>query len=162
MKNTIITTVTAILFSAALHAESSITLTGVHNCCKKCDNGIVGAISKAGATAKVEKTKVTITAADEATAKKAAAALGAAGYFGAGMEPAAGLSEAKSKSVIVEGAHLCCQKCVDAFNKAAMGAAGVTKTNATKGAASVIVEGDISPKDLIAALNKCGFNGTVK
>jgi hypothetical protein len=57
--------------------------------------------------------------------------------------------------------HLCCGKCVDAFNKAVK-PAGATKTDAAKNAKTVIVEGDVSPKDVLEALHKAGFNATVK
>jgi copper chaperone CopZ len=162
MKSKLLTLLAISALTVAARAESSITLTGVHNCCKKCDNGIIDAVTKAGGTAKTDKSTVTITAKDEAGAKKAAAALADAGYFGKGSEAATGLSEAKAKSVTVTGAHLCCGKCADAFNKAAMSAPGVTKSAAAKGDTSVTVEGDVSPKDLIAALNKGGFNAKVK
>ena len=71
----------ALAFSAC--ADSSLILNGVHNCCKKCDTGISDAVAKvAGATAQVEKNKVTITAKDDATTKQAMASLVAAGYYG--------------------------------------------------------------------------------
>jgi periplasmic mercuric ion binding protein len=162
MKIKLLTLFSILALGIAARAEATLKLTGVHNCCKKCTTGITDAITKAGATVTIDKGDVTISAKDEAGAKKAASALVAAGYFGNGSEAPTGLSDAKAKSVTVEGAHLCCGKCVDAFNKAAMSAPGVTKTNAAKGATSVTVEGDVSPKDLIAALNKGGFNGRVK
>jgi len=145
----------------AAHAESKVTLTDVHNCCKSCANGITKAVTSVpGATATIDKSTITITAKDDADATKATAALLKAGYYGAGA-PAGTASEGKVKSATVSGVHLCCGKCVDAFNKAAK-AGGATTTNAAKGSASVKVEGDFSPKDLLAALNKGGFNGEVK
>jgi len=161
MKTTLITLLSVIAFAVAARAESSITLTGVHNCCKGCANGISKAVtSVAGATCTADKGTVTITAKSAADAKKAVAALLDAGYFGEGAT-APTASAAKAKSITVSGVHLCCGKCVDAFNKAAT-AGGATKTDAVKGAKSVIVEGDLSPKDLLAALNKGGFNGKLK
>ena len=165
MKTKLLTLLAVTAVALAARAESTVTLTGVHVCCPNCVKGITKAVSEVhGATAAAEKgsDKVTITAKDEAAAKKATAALVGAGYFGSGAEAPSGLSDAKAKSITVEGPHLCCGKCVDAFNKAAMSAPGVTKTNAAKGATSVTVEGDVSPKDLIAALNKGGFSGKVK
>ena len=158
---------TLFIFSAlalAARAESTVTLTGVHVCCPSCVKGITKAISGvSGATAEAAKgsDKVTVTAKNEADAKKAVEAIGAAGYFGKGITPGTA-SSAKVKSATVDGSHLCCAHCVDDFNKAAMSAAGVTKTSAAKGATSVTVDGDFSPKDLLSALNKAGFNGTVK
>lgn len=150
-----------LVLALSLHAEATVTLTGVHNCCKSCATGITKAVeSVPGAKATADKSTVTITAKTQADATKATAALLKAGYFGEGAK-AGTASDAKVKSATVSGVHLCCGKCVDAFNKAAT-AGGATKTDATKGAKSVTVEGDFSPKDLLAALNKSGFNAEVK
>jgi copper chaperone CopZ len=159
-----ITTLSVITLALTLNvrAESTVTLTGVHNCCKKCENGITGAVAKiSGASATAVKDTVTITAKDDADAKKAVASLVEAGYFGAGAEAPA-VTDAKVKSTTIEGVHLCCGKCVDAFNKAATATAGVTKTDAVKGATSVKVEGDFSTKEFLSALNKGGFSGKLK
>ena len=145
--------------SAASAAEA--TLTNVHVCCNSCKKGINTAVTGAGATAKIEKTTVTVTAADDAGVKKAVDALLAAGYYGEGATAAEAPSDAKAKSVTVEGVHLCCGKCVDAFN-AAVKPAGATKTDATKNAKTVVVEGDVSAKAVLDALHKAGFNATVK
>ena len=157
---TILSTVVALAVSLSAHAET-VTLTGVHNCCKKCDDGIVKAVTSAGAEAKTNKGTVTITAADAAGAKKAVAALLAAGYAGKGAEVPA-VTDAKVKSATVSGVHLCCGKCVTAAEKAVLSVKGVTKHDATKGAESFKVEGDFSTAELAAALNKCGLNGSIK
>jgi periplasmic mercuric ion binding protein len=153
------------LTTSASAAEA--TLTGVHNCCKSCQKAIDAAVTGAGGKAKIEKSTITVTADDEAGVKKAVAALLAAGYFGDGAPAGAAAaptapSDAKAKSVTVEGVHLCCGKCVDAFNKAVKTAAGAIKTDAAKNAKSVLVEGDVSPKDVLDALHKAGFNASVK
>ena len=161
MKTTVITLLSVVAVAVAARAESTVTLTGVHNCCKSCTTGISKAVTSVdGATCTADKGTVTITAKSETDARKAVAALLDAGYFGEGAK-AGTASAAKAKSVTVAGVHLCCGKCVDAFNKAAT-EAGATKTDAVKGAKSVIVDGDLSPKELLAALNKGGFNGKVK
>ncbi len=154
--------ITSLTFALALsaNAESTVTLTGVHNCCKSCTTGIEKAVSSVpGAKATADKDKVTITAKSQADATKATAALLKAGYYGEGAK-AGTASEAKVKSANVTGVHLCCGKCVTAFNEAVKAVGGTS--DATKGAKSVKVEGDFSPKDLLAALNKGGFNGEVK
>lgn len=159
---TLLSTVVALALSLTAHAESSVTISGVHNCCKKCDTGILNAVkSVKGAEAKTDGGKVTITAKNEATVKKAVEALLEAGYAGEGATGSGG-SDAKVKTATVSGVHLCCGKCVTAAEKAVMATPGVTKHNATKGAESFTVEGDFSTKDLIAALNKGGLNGKVK
>lgn len=142
-------------------AESSLTITGVHNCCKGCANGIEKAITKAGATAAIDGETVKITAASEADAKKAAESLVAAGYYGKGA-PAPAVADAKVTSATVGGVHLCCGKCVTAVEKALKSVAGVTGHTAAKGAEAFTVSGDFSTKALAEALNGAGFSGSIK
>jgi copper chaperone CopZ len=169
MIRTAVLSVAALALGAMGSASASAaeaTLTGVHNCCNSCKKGIDAAVTGAGAKAKIDKGTVTVTAADDAGVNKAVAALLAAGYFGdgapAGAAASAAPSDAKAKSVTVEGVHLCCGKCVDAFNKAVKTAPGVAKTDAAKNAKTVVVEGDVSPKDVLDALHKAGMNASVK
>jgi copper chaperone CopZ len=159
------TIMAAVVLGAATTVTASAaeaTLTNVHNCCNNCKKGIDAAVTGAGAKAKVDKGTITVTAADEAGVKKAVDALLAAGYYGDGAPATAAPSDAKAKSVTVEGVHLCCGKCVDGFNKAVKAIPGVTKTDAAKNAKTVVVEGDVSPKAVLDALHKAGFNATVK
>ena len=142
-------------------ADSTLTVSGVHNCCKGCAKGIEEAITKAGATAAIDGTTVTITAKSEADAKKAADELVAAGYFGEGAT-APEVSDAKVKSATVSGVHLCCGKCVKAVEKAVSAVAGAKSHTAEKGADSFTVEGDFSTAELAAALNKEGLSGSIK
>lgn len=161
MKLVILTSVVALVLNLSVHAESTISLTGVHNCCKKCDDGIIKAVKSVdGASVTTDKGNVSITAPNEASAKKAVSALLAAGYAGQGAEVPT-VADAKVKSATVSGVHLCCDKCVKALDKAVMGIGGVTKQNATKGAKSFTVEGEFSTQALATALNKAGFNGSV-
>lgn len=152
----------AVILTAAAQADSTIKLSGVHNCCKSCANGISAAVAKvAGAEAKIDKRNVEVTAKDEASAKQAVASLLSAGYFGEGAT-APEVADAKVKTADVSGLHLCCGKCVTAAEDAIMGVSGVTKHNATKGAKTFQVEGDFSTKQLAAALNKAGLHASVK
>ena len=148
-------------FTSSVHADATVTITGVHNCCKGCAKGIEGAITKAGATAVIDDTTVTITAKSEEEAKKAAGALVAAGYFGEGATAPA-ITDAKVKTATVGGVHLCCGKCVTAVEKAVKTVTGATSHNATKGADNFTVEGDFSTKELATALNKAGFSGSIQ
>lgn len=161
MKLTTLSLMSSLVLAISAQA-ATVTVTGVHNCCKKCENGILHAVKKVdGAYATAEKDTVTITAKDDATAKKAVESLVAAGYAGTGAEAPA-VADAKVKSATVSGVHLCCGKCVTAVEKAVMGVPGVTKHTATKGAASFTVEGDFSTAALSAALQKGGFSGGIK
>ena len=76
MKTPLLTVSFSLFLAFSACADSSLVLSGVHNCCKKCDTGISEAVAKvAGASAQVEKNKVTITAKDDATTKQAMASL---------------------------------------------------------------------------------------
>ena len=147
-------------------ADASLTLNGVHNCCGGCKNGITKAIeSVKGATAAVEGETVTITAKNTPTAKKALEALMDAGYFGKGEDAEAPKTAASTrvlKGATVEGAHLCCGKCVKAVEQAVAKVKGVTGAQIESKASEFTVEGEFSEGDLIAALNEAGFHGKVK
>lgn len=156
------------LFAAApAFAESKVTLSGVHNCCKSCTKGIEKAITGTGATAAVEKENVTITAANDAGLQKATDALVAAGYTGASNNPAVKVNagtapDAKVSSLTISGTHLCCGKCVTGVEKAVLAVPGVKSHTAAKGAESFKVEGDFNGKDVMAALAKAGYTGKAK
>jgi copper chaperone CopZ len=156
-------TIAASAISLTAYADSTLTVEGVHNCCKKCEKGITAAVTSVpGATAEIAKTTVTITAKSDADAKKAAEALGAAGYYGTGIDAPAPAASGETASANVSGIHLCCQKCAEAINKAASTVPGVTKSGAEKTSKEFAVEGKFSPAELQAALLKAGFTCTVK
>ncbi|HSI63705.1 MAG TPA: hypothetical protein VLE43_11320 [Candidatus Saccharimonadia bacterium] len=160
-----ITLFTAAIFlslGVAARAETTITLTGLHNCCAGCEKGINKALTSVeGVNATVTDDKATITAKTKTEADKAVDALLAAGYYGVGA-PEQKVTDKKVKSATVRGTHLCCGKCVTGIANAVKTIPGATGHTATKGAKSFTVEGDFNLKDLLAALNKAGFNGDVK
>jgi hypothetical protein len=162
MKTPLLVAGISLVSAFSLVAESNVVLTGVHNCCKKCDTGIVEAVAKVeGAAAKTDKGKVTITAKDEATAKLAAESLVKNGYYGVGAVAPA-VVDRKVKSITVNSLHLCCGKCVTAAEEAVLSVAGVTGHTATKGATSFKVDGDFSTQELSNALHKAGLHGDLK
>jgi copper chaperone CopZ len=155
-----------ITLAAPAFAEEKVTLTGVHDCCKKCVDGLNKAVATApGVTAAVEKTTVTLTAADAPSLQKAVNAIVAAGYTGESdnssikVTPGVGPDE-KVTSLTVTGAHLCCGKCVKGVDAAVMAVPGVKSHTATKGAESFKIEGEFNGKELMAALAKAGYTGT--
>lgn len=160
--------------AATASAETTIKMTGVHNCCKSCANGII----KAGASFKdvtvtPEGKTVTIVSKKKGDAKKVAEAIIEAGYFGT-IEGDEAESKSASKSTMpakpegkvakatVSGVHLCCQKCANAATDAVKGVAGVTKYDIASKAETFTVEGDFTKADLAEALNKAGFAGDIK
>lgn len=168
MNKYILIPILSLALSATVRAEASATLTGVHNCCKSCANGITKAVGSVdGATAEVSGDKVTITAKNKTGLKKAIEALADGGYYGKeeGAESTAAAPAAdgkKVKSATVEGVHLCCAKCVKAVDAAVKAVAGVTGHTAESKAKSFTVEGEFSTAELAAALNKAGLNGKIK
>ncbi|MEZ0387883.1 MAG: hypothetical protein ACAI34_12490 [Verrucomicrobium sp.] len=158
----LLATATFFALSLAVHAESSVTLNGIHNCCKGCENGITKAITKVdGATAAVTKTSVTITAKSKGDVDKAVESLLGAGYYGEGATVKA-VADKQVKSATVSSTHLCCGKCVKGVDEAIKTVKGATKHNATKGEDSFTVEGEFNLNDLQAALNKAGYNGKIE
>lgn len=159
----------SLVFAAGLaSAETTVTLSGVHNCCKGCTNGITKAASSVkDVTVTAEGKTVTVTAKSKANAKKAVEAIMAAGYYGtsdseekstatASSAPAKKLTEAT-----VSGVHLCCGKCATAMTDAVKTVAGITENTIASKATSFTVKGEFTEAELVAAMNKAGFNGVV-
>jgi copper chaperone CopZ len=162
MKNTLLTFTTLLALSLAAHADTTVTLTGLHNCCGGCEKGIVKAITSVkDVSVVVDDTTATITAKKKGDADKAVAALMAAGYFGEGA-PTAKIDDKKVTTATVSGTHLCCGKCVKGIDEAVKNVKGATAHTATKNAESFTVTGDFNLKDLLTALNKAGYHGTIE
>jgi copper chaperone CopZ len=175
MKNSLIITAVALVaaLTPTLRAESTVTVSGVHNCCKSCESGITKAVgSVKNASASISGRNVTITVKNKSDSKKAVAALLGAGYFGTaeGVAEKSGSASSSSaaketkkvKSVTVTGLHLCCQKCADAAQAAIKDVPGVTSNTIASKVSSFTVSGEFEPKALETALNTAGFNGKVK
>ncbi len=166
-----LTLILSLIFAAGLAsaAETTVTLSGVHNCCKSCTNGITkAATSVKDVTVTAEGGTVKVTAKSKADAKKAVQALNAAGYFGTSDAEESATTSAATKPVkklteaTVSGAHLCCGKCVKAMTEAVKSVAGVTETNIVSKESTFTVKGNFTEGDLLAAMNKAGFTGEVK
>jgi copper chaperone CopZ len=168
MKTTLSFAFALLAFAFAARADSSVTLSGVHLCCKSCVTGVEKAVAKvSGATAVVtaDDETVAITAPDAAAAQKAVDSLVAAGYFGKSSDPAikvketSGAKDGKATTLAVNDVHLCCKKCVTAVNGAITSVPGVTSHTAEKGAKTFQVVGDFNPRDVFTALQKKGLTG---
>lgn len=169
------TLLSVLALTASVHAETTLTMTGVHNCCGSCAKGITkaGSIGE-GVTIDVpdKSTTVTITSKKKGDAMKAAEAIIAAGYFGKieGGEPSKSASkstastkpEAKMTKATVSGVHLCCKKCEVAAADAVKTVPGITKSDIVAKATSFTVEGEFTKSELTAALNAAGFAGDIK
>lgn len=175
MKSSFILTVAALAASLTLAsaAETTITLSGVHNCCNSCAKGITAAAaSKAkDVTVKASGRNIMLTAKSKSSLKKAVEAIIDAGYYGtvsgesSEKSPGAGSSTAKpkmAKSVTITGLHLCCQKCATAVNDAVKTVAGVTECDAATKAEKVAVKGDFDVNAVELALQNAGFSGKIR
>lgn len=170
MKTSLLTLAISATLIAFAQAESTVTLSGVHLCCKSCVKGVDKAIaSVTGVTSATDADAETvkITATNAAAAQKAVDALVAAGYFGQSDHAVvkapdlSGATEGKVASLKLEGVHLCCGSCVKAVNAALGGVKGVNGHTAVKNAVSFEIKGDFSPKEVMAALHKAGLAGKV-
>ena len=159
-----------VVLGGAVAAETKVELKGVHLCCGACVKGVATALKGVeGVTAKCDRPKstVSLTATDEAAARKALDALGAAGYFGESSDKALTIkpgaaSAGKVKTVTLAGVHNCCGRCNSAIKAAVKKAAGVTGETVKVNAETFTVTGDFSPEDVVKSLNAAGFNATVK
>lgn len=171
-----ITLLSILALTASLRAETTLTMTGVHNCCGSCAKGITkaGSIGE-GVTVTVpdKGTTVTIVSKKKGDAKKAAEAIIAAGYYGkiegeessaktASKPAAAAKPEAKMTKATVSGVHLCCKKCEVAAANAVKTVSGITKSDIVAKATSFTVEGEFTKSELTAALNAAGFAGVIQ
>jgi copper chaperone CopZ len=130
------------------------------------EKAVTSADGATGVADKDAKT-VTIKAPDAATAQTAADALVAAGFFGVSEDAsvkivdASGVKDATVKSLTINGAHLCCDKCSKGVTAALEGVKGVTGNTAEKGAKSFDVKGEFNAKEVVTALEKAGYTGKV-
>ena len=165
----LITLLSVVALAASVQAETTLTMTGVHNCCGSCAKGIIKAaadLKDVTVTVPEKGTTVTIVSKKKGDAKKAAEAIIAAGYYGKfeGQDEVSSSSNATAKmaKATVSGVHLCCKKCVTAAEGAVKSVSGVSSYEIVSKADSFTVEGEFSKSDLAAALNAAGFAGDIK
>jgi copper chaperone CopZ len=141
----------------------------VHNCCKGCTNGIVKAAADLkDVTVTAEGKTVTIVAKSKVNAKKAVEAIMAAGYYGTSDTEEKAIASSSSSApakklteATVSDVHLCCGKCATAMTDALKAVPGITANTVASKATSFTVKGEFTEAELVAAMNKAGFNGTV-
>ncbi len=164
-------TLSALVLALSLSAQAeSLTISGIHNCCKGCENGIKKAVEtvKGVTFTSSTKTSATVEVKGKSDTKKVLEALEDAGYYGKAEGGASETTTAyakpdkQMKDATVSGLHLCCQKCADAAAKAVNSVAGVTGHTIESKAESFKVQGEFSQKALVTALNEAGFAGKVK
>ena len=169
MKKHLLGAVVLTAFATSAFADTTVKISGVHLCCGKCVTAAEKAVNGTGATGTADKEAktVTIKAADDAAAQKAADALVSAGFFGSSDNAAVKISSASGakdetvKSATVKGLHLCCDKCTKGINAALQDIKGVSGNTAAKGVESFEVKGDFNTKELASALEKAGYSAKI-
>jgi copper chaperone CopZ len=169
MKSILIPLALALLMPLAVRAEVTAKISDVHLCCKGCVNGVekaVGEVDGAKATVDADAGTVTLSGTDAATVQKAADSMVKAGYFGKAdsgvkLHSNTGATDQKVQSLKIEGAHLCCGKCVKAVDRAVKSVPGAKEHTAVKGAKVFEITGDFNDKDMFTALQKEGLTGRV-
>ena len=153
----------------AIGADTKVTLSGVHLCCKGCVKGVTKAVDGSGGTVSCDaKAGTVVISGDKGTVEKALEAVAKAGYYGKSDNPDLGIScqggaeDKKVKSLTLSGTHLCCGKCVKAVTKAVDATDGATNHTAKKGSEIFEVTGDFNAQSFIKALHDNGLHAFVK
>jgi hypothetical protein len=163
--------VATLSFFAGPALAASVEVKGLHLCCPRCCTVAKGLLAKvkgvSDATADKGTKTVTFTAADDKAVEAGLKALMAGGFYGAatsdGKEIKMGAAPKKgdkADEVTVKGVHSCCGQCRTALTKL-FGEAKVT-FNGKGPQQDVTISGkDLDQGEVIEALRKTGFNGTI-
>ncbi|MFP6901371.1 MAG: hypothetical protein VCA36_10535 [Opitutales bacterium] len=150
-------------------AETKVTLSGVHLCCKGCVKGVAKAVDKSGGTAVCDaKAGTVVLSGTKEAVGKALEAVAKAGYYGKSdnkelaISSQGGAKDEKVKSLTLSGTHLCCGKCVKAVDKAVSATDGASAHTAKKKSNAFEVTGDFNALTLINALHDNGLHAFVK
>ena len=153
-----------------LQAETTVTISKTHLCCRACVNAVGSALADAkGVKAECNQKESTIklTADTDEVAQKAIDTLAKAGFYGT-------LDSDKFKFKAVEASkdkvgrlelvdvHNCCGACNTAIVKAVNAVTGVKANTAKAKQTSFVFEGEFVAADVIKALRDAGFHANVK
>ena len=152
----------------------TITLSGVHLCCKDCEEAVlkIPANEKspipAGVTLTPDRKEGTIVIAAPSGKDAQAALRGviAAGLYGKSDNEAVKIADLKSdeftaSTMVLRDVHLCCGGCVKALAKAVESVDGVKSQDAKTGSTRVTVTGkDFKTYEVMQALREAGFGGS--
>lgn len=152
----------------------TITLSGVHLCCKDCEEAVLKipanekAPIPAGVTLTPDRKEGTIVIAAPSGKDAQAALRGviAAGLYGKSDNEAVKIADLKpdeftASTMVLRDVHLCCGGCVKALAKAVESVDGVKSQNAKPGSTRVTVTGeDFKTYEVMQALREAGFGGS--
>ena len=151
-------------------AESKVTLTDMHICCKSCQTAIEKAVAKvpeARCKVDTDSASTVITANNQESLQKAVDEVLKAGFAGKPdnkeikIAPIT-VSDEKVAKLEIEHVHNCCSKCTDALQDVLKDVKGVKTNTLASKKTSFIVEGDFVPSDVVKALVKAGFYPELK
>lgn len=163
--------VSAWLAAAAVQAETTVKLTGMHICCGGCSKAIVAATKDlTGAKVEVDQDaeEVTINAESKEAAQKAVDAIIGAGYHAqteskdVTIADDSGAKSGNVKRLTVTGAHNCCGACTVAIKGALKTVAGVEADTCKAKQTRFVVEGDFDAQAVVKALADVGFHVKVE
>lgn len=167
----------ALLAGAAVtHADETVTIEGVHICCKGCAVAIEKAVAKTAddkehpAEVKCavdgDAGTVELVAANTAAIQAAVDEIAAAGFHGklSSKEvkwPSAKAPKGKVTRLEVTGVHNCCGACTKAIKAALAECDGVTADTCKPKEESFVIEGDFDAKAALKALHEAGFHASL-
>lgn len=158
-----------LLAMSGLVQAGEYKVSGVHNCCGACCKKITEALAEvdgvSDVTAKPKVADFTFAAPDDATARKAVAALAKAGFHGeveggknVTFRDNSQVEKGKTQRLELVGVHNCCPGCSNAVEAAVKSVEGVQATVIAKNGRAVVVEGDFDGQAVVQALFKEGFH----
>jgi mercuric ion binding protein len=160
----------------AVRGAETVTLKGVHVCCKGCVSAIEEAVAKAAedkehpaevkCAVDADSGAVELTGADVAAIQSAVDQIAAAGFHGKldNKEvkwPKAELPKGKVTRLEVTGVHNCCGACAKAIKAALAEVDGVAGDSVKPKEGAFVIEGDFEPKAAFKALHKAGFHASL-
>ena len=144
---------------------------GSHICCGMCVKAvgeILGKIDGVKGECDHKSGTITITAKDDAAAKKAIEALAAGGFHGdtgnkdIAFKDDSGATKGKVKTLTVTGVHNCCGMCNTAIKAAVKKVDGVKDDTCKPKTDTFEVTGEFDAVELVKALNAAGYHVKVK
>jgi mercuric ion binding protein len=154
----------ALVALAASAYAADIKVTGIHNCCPMCANGIKSALAAGGATnVNLAEKELSFSAEDPDKALKALFDAGYAGRVEGARPPRTGVrrDDPPVKSVKLTGVHNCCGGCTKAIQDAVK-PFGTCSLKAKETSFTVTSDNDINVAMLIRALRQAGYNARVE
>lgn len=148
-----------------------VELSGVHLCCQRCVSAADAALIRVQnvySRCDMKHGTVTLTASDDAAARRALAVFAAAGFYGRSdnqnlaVRPVGTLPNGKVHRARVSGIHNCCDPCCEAIKDAVSTVEGITSNTVKPGVTLFTVTGDFEAAALVKALNAAGFSAVVE